>query len=155
MHDIRSGESLAAVYIPENFERDLSGRKRPQIVIFYNRQYFTPGNNANSALSAAIAAATAGLPSPVVGKPSSFQPGSLVLEQYVLSNPALNYAQFLLRAILPTVLHVITAIAAAYAVGSEFSSRSMAAWLRAAGGSTLVAIRNLRADDGGRGRHHS
>ena len=140
MHDIRSGESLAAVYVPENFERDLSGRKRPQIVIFYNRQYFTPGNNANSALSAAIAAATAGLPSPVVGKPSSFQPGSLVLEQYVLSNPALNYAQFLLRAILPTVLHVITAIAAAYAVGSEFSSRSMAAWLRAAGGSPLAAL---------------
>ena len=140
MHDIRSGESLAAVYLPKNFERDLSGRKRPQIVIFYNRQYFTPGNNANSALSAAIAAATAGLPSPVVGKQNSFQPGSLVLEQYVLTNPALNYAQFLLRAILPTVLHVITAIAAAYAVGSEFSSRSMGAWLRAAGGSPLAAL---------------
>ncbi len=140
MRDIRSGESLAAVYIPENFERDLTGRKRPQIVVFYNRQYFTPGNNANSALSAAITSATAGLPSPVVGKSTSFQPGSLVLEEYVLTNPALNYAQFLLRAILPTVLHVITAIAAGYAVGSEFSSRDMGAWLRAAGGSPLTAL---------------
>ncbi|MFT3732909.1 MAG: ABC transporter permease [Hyphomicrobium sp.] len=140
MKDIRSGRSLAAVFLPENFERDLMGRKRPQIVVFYNRQYFTPGNNANSALTSAISAATAGLPSPVVGRATSFEPGSLVLEKYVLTNPALNYAQFLLRAILPTVLHVITAIAAGYAVGSEFSSRSMAEWMRAAGGSPLTAL---------------
>ncbi len=140
MQQIRSGDALAAVYIPEDFESDLVARKRPQIVVFYNRQYFTPGNNANSALSAAISAATAKLPSPVIGKSSSFQPGALVLEQYVLTNPALNYAQFLLRAILPTVLHVITAIAAGYAVGSEFSSRSMKDWLRTAGGSPLTAL---------------
>jgi len=140
MKDIRAGGSLAAVFIPENFERDLTGRKRPQIVVFYNRQYFTPGNNANSALTSAISAATAGLPSPVIGRSASFEPGSLVLEQYVLTNPALNYAQFLLRAILPTVLHVITAIAAGYAVGSEFSSRSTAEWMRAAGGSPLTAL---------------
>ena len=63
-----------------------------------------------------------------------------MVEQYVLTNPALNYAQFLLRAILPTVLHVVTAIAAGYAVGSEFSRRSLRAWLRAAGGSPLTAL---------------
>ena len=33
--------------------------------------------------------------------------------------------QFLLRAVMPTVLHVVIAIAAGYAVGSEFSRRSM------------------------------
>ncbi len=140
MHAIRSGDAIAAVYIPENFERDLMARKRPQIIVFYNRQYFTPGNNASSAISSAIAAATATLPptSPVQG--ASFKPGSLVVEQYVLTNPALNYAQFLLRAILPTVLHVVTAIAAGYAVGSEFSTRSRRAWMRAAGGSPLAAL---------------
>ena len=62
------------------------------------------------------------------------------MEQYVLTNPALNYAQFLLRAILPTILHVVTAIAAGYAVGSEFSRRSLRAWLRTAGGSPLAAL---------------
>ena len=41
---------------------------------------------------------------------------------------------------LPTVLHVVTAIAAGYAVGSEFSMRSERAWLRAAGGSPLAAL---------------
>ena len=137
---LRSGDALGAVYIPENFERDLMGRKRPQIVMFYNRQYFTPGNNASSAMSSAIAAATAGLPSPTQQAKTPATTGSLVVEQYVLTNPALNFAQFLMRAILPTTLHIVIAIAAGYAVGSEFSSRNSAAWLRAAGGSPLAAL---------------
>ena len=140
MHAIRSGDAIAAVYIPPEFEHDLMARKRPQIVVFFNSQYFTPGNNASSALSSAIAAATAALPPTSPVRSASFSPGTLLLEQYVLTNPALNYAQFLLRAVLPTVLHVITAIAAGYAVGSEFSMRSLRAWLRVAGGSPLTAL---------------
>ena len=140
MHAIRSGDAIAAVYIPANFERDLVSRKRPQIVVFYNRQFFTPGNNASSSLSSAIAAATATLSSKSAAQTPTFVPGSLVVEQYVLTNPALNYAQFLLRAILPTILHVVTAISAGYAVGSEFTSRSRRAWLATAGGSPLAAL---------------
>ncbi len=140
MHAIRSGEAIAAVYIPPDFERDLIARKRPQIVVFYNRQFFTPGNNASSALSAAITAATATLPPTSPVRSAAFAPGSLVVEQYVLSNPALNFAQFLLRAVLPTVLHVVVAIAGGYAVGSEFTTRSQSAWMRAAGGSPLAAL---------------
>jgi len=140
MHAIRSGDAIAAIYIPENFERDLIDRKRPQIVVLYNRQYFSPGNSASAAISSAISAATATLPDTSPAAPRSFAPGSLVVEEYVLTNPALNYAQFLLRAILPHVLHVVVAIAAGYAVGSEFSRRSQRAWLRAAGGSPLAAL---------------
>ena len=140
MHAIRSGDAIAAVYIPENFERDLIDRKRPQIVVLYNRQYFSPGNSASAAISSAVAAATATLPDTSPAARKSFAPGSLVVEQYVLTNPALNYAQFLLRAILPHILHVVVAIAAGYAVGSEFSRRSRRAWLRAAGGSPLTAL---------------
>ena len=138
MQAVRSGEAIAAVYIPENFERDLLARQRPQVVALYNRQYYTPGNNAASAISNAVAAATAALPHEA--GPSGYKPGVLVAEQYVLSNPALNFAQFLLRAVLPTVLHVVVAIAGGYAVGSEFSQRSKRAWMRAAGGRPLVAL---------------
>src|SRR5260370_20983932 len=91
-------------------------------------------------MSNAVAAATATLPRAAPASSASFAPGSLVVEQYVLTNPALNYAQFLLRAILPTVLHVIVAIAAGYAVGSEFGARNMGEWLGAAGGDPLTAL---------------
>ena len=138
MEAVRSGDAIAAVYIPENFERDLLARKRPQVVSLYNRQYFTPGNNAASSISSAISAATATLPREANG--GGYKPGVLVAEQYVLSNPALNFAQFLLRAVLPTVLQVVVGIAGCYAVGSEFSQRSKRAWMRVAGGRPLVAL---------------
>ena len=139
MHAIRSGDAIAAVYIPTDFERDLIDEKRPQITVFYNRQFFTPGNNASAAISSAINAATAMLAPASHAKPT-FKLGPLVPEEYVLSNPALNFAQFLLRAIMPMVLHVIIAISAGYAVGSEFTRRSVRAWLRTAGGSPLAAL---------------
>ena len=38
------------------------------------------------------------------------------------------------------VLHVVIAIAAGYAVGSEFRRRSMRSWLACAGGNPIVAL---------------
>ncbi|MGA8772681.1 MAG: ABC transporter permease, partial [Rhodomicrobium sp.] len=139
MEAIRAGEAIAAAYIPPNFERDLLDKKRPQIVVFYNRQFFTPGNNASAAVSNAINATSSKLAPASHVKPA-FEPGALVAEEYVLTNPALNFAQFLLRAIMPMVLHVVIAVAAGYAVGTEFTRRSVRAWLRMAGGSPVAAV---------------
>ena len=139
MHAVRSGEAIAAVYIPRGLERDIDAGKRPQIVIFHNKQYFTPGNIASGALTSAVSAATADLPPSGVGS-AGYRPGPLVVEQYVLTNPALNYVQFLLRAILPMVLHVVMAITGGYAVGSEFGRRDMRDWMAAAGGDPLTAL---------------
>jgi ABC-2 type transport system permease protein len=137
---IRSGAALAAAYIPLNFERDLIAGRRPQIVVFYNQQYYTPGNIAARGLTAALSAAASAI-KPFEGvKLQPISAGPLVVEQYVLTNPATNYAQFLLRALLPMVLHVVIAIAAGYSVGSEFSRRSLGAWLRCSGGRPLVAL---------------
>ena len=137
---IRSGDALAAAYIPPNFERDLVAGRRPQLVVFYNTQFMTPGNIAGKGLREAVTAAAAAVAparaAEVLGTPI----GPLVVEQYVLTNPALNYAQFLLRAVMPTVLHVVIAIATGYAVGSEFGRRSLKAWLHCAGGSPLTAL---------------
>ena len=58
----------------------------------------------------------------------------------MLVNPQKNYAQFLLRALLPMVIHVVIALAAGYAVGSEFRRRSMRTWLACAGGNPIVAL---------------
>ena len=138
MQAVRSGEAIGAVYIPRNLERDIAAGKRPQIVIFHNKQYFTPGNVASSALSAAVSAAIAELPR--TSQRGGYAPGPLVVEQYVLTNPAMNYAQFLLRSILPMVLHVVIAIAAGYAVGSEFGRRDMEEWLATADDHALTAL---------------
>ena len=138
MRAIRSGDAIAAVYIPANFEHDVGSGLRPQISIFYNVQFMTPANAAQKALNDAIQGAIAAMRAPA--KANAQAAGSLLLESYVLTNPALNYAQFLLRALLPVILHVVIVLATIHSVGSEFSRRSFRTWLRAAGGSPLTAL---------------
>src|SRR5882724_11355568 len=135
---IRSGGAIAAVYIAANFERDLKAERRPQIVAFYNQQYLTAAGIASSGLSDSLAAATRSAASRAAPKASRI--GSLVAESIVLVNPERNYAQFLLRALLPVVLHIVIALAAGYSVGSEFRRRSMRTWLECAGGNPIVAL---------------
>jgi ABC-2 type transport system permease protein len=135
---IRSGDAIAVVYIPANFERDLKAQRRPQVVAFYNQQYLTAAGVASSGLSDSLSAAAKS--AVTRGAPKASRIGSLVAETIVLVNPQRNYAQFLLRALLPMVIHVVVALAAGYAVGSEFRRRSVRAWLACAGGNPLVAL---------------
>jgi ABC-2 type transport system permease protein len=135
---IRSGKAISAIYIPAYFERDLRAQRRPQVVAFYNQQFLTAAGVAVSSLSDSLAAATRRAGTPVA--PKAVAIGSLTGEKIVLVNPARNYAQFLLRALLPMVLHVVMAISAGYAVGSEFRRRSVRVWLASAGGDPIVAL---------------
>jgi len=135
---IRSGDAIAAVYLPADFERDLKAGRRPQVVAFYNQQFLTAAGVASSGLSDSLNAAAKSAVERAAPKASRI--GSLVAETIVLVNPQRNYAQFLLRTLLPMVLHVIIAIAAGYAVGSEFSRRRMRTWLACAGGNPIVAL---------------
>src|SRR5580704_3611028 len=139
MHAVRSGDVIAVVFIPEHLERDALAGRQPRIVVFYNEQLFTAGNLVSSSLRSALGAVTAKLPTPPSGG-GAFRSGQLVVERYALTNPQTNYAQFLLRAILPTVLHVLIAISGGFAVGSEFGYRNMREWLETAGGRPATAL---------------
>jgi ABC-2 type transport system permease protein len=135
---IRSGNAIGAVYLPADFERDLREGRRPQVIAFYNQQFLTAAGVASSSLSDSLTAATERAAARAA--PKARMVGSLVAEMIVLVNPERNYAQFLLRTLLPMVLHVVIAISAGYAVGSEFRRRSMRVWLTCAGGNPIVAL---------------
>ena len=135
---IRAGEAIGAVYVPADFERDLKAGRRPQVVGFYNQQFLTAAGIASSGLSDSLTSAAKQAVERTAPKASRI--GSLVAETIVLVNPQRNYAQFLLRTLLPMVLHVIVTISAGYAVGSEFRRRSMRTWLACAGGNPIVAL---------------
>jgi ABC-2 type transport system permease protein len=135
---IRAGDAIGAVYIPADFERDLKAGRRPQVVAFYNQQFLTAAGVASSGLSDSLNAAAKH--SAERAAPKASRVGSLVAETIALVNPQKNYAQFLLRTLLPMVLHVIVTIAAGYSVGSEFGRRSMRTWLACAGGNPIVAL---------------
>jgi ABC-2 type transport system permease protein len=135
---IRSGDAIGTVYIPANFERDLKAERRPQVLAFYNQQFLTAAGIASQGISDALAAANNSAAAHTAPAPSRI--GGLVAETFVLTNPQKNYAQFLLRALLPMVIHAVIALAAGYAVGSEFRRRSVRTWLVCAGGNPIVAL---------------
>jgi ABC-2 type transport system permease protein len=135
---IRAGDAIAAIYIPADFERDLKAERRPQVVAFYNQQLLTAAGVASSGLSDSLTAATSSAATRAA--PKAARIGTLVAETIVLVNPQKNYAQFLLRTLLPMIVHVVIALAAGYAVGSEFHRRSMRTWLACAGGNPIVAL---------------
>jgi ABC-2 type transport system permease protein len=138
---IRAGRAIAAVYLPPDFGKDLHAGLAPRPVVFVNTQYFTPGNNALKSLNDAMTAANRAVAPTARMAGEHTEPGpGIVAEEYVLSNPALNYAQFLLRAVLPTVLHVVIAISAGFAVGSEFQRRSLRAWWELSDRSIATAL---------------
>ena len=95
---IRSGKALGAIYVPAHFERDLKAARRPQIVAFYNQQFLTAAGVAVSSLRDSLSAAVRTAAAPVAPKAPAI--GSLIAETIVLVNPARNYAQFLLRALI-------------------------------------------------------
>jgi ABC-2 type transport system permease protein len=140
VQDIRSGKAISAIHIPPDFERDLKAGRRPQVVGFYNQQFLTAAGIASSGLSDALSAAAAVAAPARRAAPAPASIGTLTGETIALVNPQKNYAQFLLRALLPTIIHVVIALAAGYSVGSEFSRRDARAWLESAGGDPVVAL---------------
>jgi ABC-2 type transport system permease protein len=138
--DIRSGKAISAIYVPPDFERDLKANRRPQIVGFYNQQFLTAAGIASSGLSDTLSAA-ANVAAPANrAAPAPASIGTLASETIALVNPQKNYAQFLLRALLPMIIHVVITLAAGYSVGSEFRRRDARAWLESAGGDPVVAL---------------
>ena len=138
--DIRSGKSISAVYIPPDFERDLKAARRPQVVGFYNQQFLTASGIASSGLSDALSAAASVAAPATRAAPGPASLGTMTAETIALVNPQKNYAQFLLRALLPTIIHVVITLAAGYSVGSEFRRRDARAWLESAGGDPVTAL---------------
>jgi ABC-2 type transport system permease protein len=140
VQDIRSGKAISAIYIPPDFERDLKAERRPQVVGFYNQQFLTAAGIASSGLSDALSAAAAAAAPAKSAAPAPAFIGTMAGETIALVNPQKNYAQFLLRALLPMIIHVVITLAAGYSVGSEFRRRDARAWLESAGGDPVVAL---------------
>ncbi len=140
VQDIRTGKAISAIYIPPDFERDLKAQRRPQVVGFYNQQFLTAAGIASSGLSDVLSAAASVAAPAKRAAPAPTSVGTLAGETIALVNPQKNYAQFLLRALLPMIIHVVITLAAGYSVGSEFRRRDARAWLESAGGDPVAAL---------------
>lgn len=114
-----SGDVYAVVLIPYRTERDVLAGRRPEVVLFYNNQLMTPGSIVARSVGAALGTVAAGISIEArVARGADVESATqavapVPVQQSALFNPSLEYVQFLLAAVMPTVLQIFICASAA------------------------------------------
>lgn len=151
--DLREGRSLilsgkvhGLLLLSRNLERDVFAGRRPEVVFFYNTQTMTTGNLTLRGVSGAVPTVEAGIRLALrtaEGEPVDIAQSDLSpvpVQVNPLFNPALNYAHFLLAALLPSVLQVVIVTTMAYTIGLDAEDIHRFRILRRLGGGMWPAI---------------
>lgn len=143
---ILSGRARGALLLPAGFERDALCGARPEAVIFYDNQHMSAGSVVARGARNAVTAASGGLS---VSLREAQGAGSLQataaaqpvpLQTHALFNPALDYVDFLLAALMPAVIQLMAAAATTYAVSLDFGPGRHARVLPRLAGGLLPAM---------------
>lgn len=145
-HLMFSGSVYGVLYIPREFERDMRAGRQPEVAIFYNNQFMTPGSVVARSVQTALGGISTGIS--VSQRLASGQAVSLALEsanpvpvqQSPLFNPTLDYAHFLLAALLPAALQIFIGAASANAIAGERQRAGGLATLSRLGGGIVPAL---------------
>ncbi|MGO6730404.1 ABC transporter permease (plasmid) [Rhizobium ruizarguesonis] len=143
---ILSGEVHGLLMLPRNLERDVLSGRRPEVVFFYNSQTMTTGNLVLRGVNAAVPTVAAGIRLSLrtaQGEPVDAAQAALApvpVQVNPLFNPTLNYAHFLLAALMPSVLQVVIITTMAYSLGLDVESRHRLRILRRLGGGLWPAL---------------
>lgn len=143
---ILSGEVRGLLMLPRNLERDVFSGRRPEVVFFYNTQTMTTGNLVLRGVNSAVPAVAAGIRlslrtaegEPIEAAQAALSP--IPVQVNPLFNPTLNYAHFLLAALLPSVLQVVIVTTMAYAIGLDVETSHRLRILRRLGGGLWPAM---------------
>jgi ABC-2 type transport system permease protein len=142
----RAGRVYGTITVPRAFERDVLRGAAPSLIVDYNAQWLVPGSllrrdarAAGATLSAVVEAA--GRQARGQGRADArAQVEPIRVHAHALFNPQLNYAHFLLPALLPAMLQLFVLLAAIAVVGEELKRGTAGDWLEAAGGRLAPAI---------------
>jgi ABC-2 type transport system permease protein len=145
-HLILSGAVYGLLMLPLNLQRDAFAGRRPEVVFFYDNQHMTVGGILARAAANAVGEAGAGVRVALrssQGEPVEIAQAAIApipIQLNTLFNPALNYAHFLLAALLPAVLQIVVVTTSAYSIGLDIEGRYRLATLRRLGGGLWPAM---------------
>ena len=143
---LRRGEAYAVVVLAEGLERQVLRGEAMPVSVFYNAQWMLPGSLITRDLRAAVGAISSDLDAGGQMARGASRDKAKALadpirtELHPLFNPALDYAAFLLLALIPTLFQVFVLVMAVQAVGIEFREGTIDHWLASAGGSVPRAV---------------
>jgi ABC-2 type transport system permease protein len=143
---VLENQAYAIVLLPADMERDVRRGASPKVAAYYNAQLLLPASLIRRDLRAVVSTASAGLEVRLRQARGDTPRGALEhvepirLDAHTLFNPHLNYATFLLAALLPTMLQIFVTVATVHAVGDELKRGTAGEWLAAGGGSRARAV---------------
>jgi len=120
--------AYAVLMIPAGLEHDILLGQRPEVVVFSNSQFLTAGGIVGRSLSTTVSTFSAGVSLRLLEAQGIGSDRALDLitpipvQQSPLFNPSLDYIQFLLSAIMPTVLQIFICATAVLSFSREHHS---------------------------------
>lgn len=146
LDQVRAGETFGFFVIPANFEKDALSGNTPTLEYYTNMTYFVPGTLSFKGFKT-VAVATAGgvvqqtLVSMGVDPQnvsSIIQP--VVIDQFPLSNPWMNYSYYLTPSFCMATFALMIMLMTVFSITMEIKDGTSPQWLATNGGSIVQAL---------------
>lgn len=146
MEAVQSGRIMGFFMIPENFERDATGGRGPQLTYYFNLSAYVPGSLMFKAFKTMSVTAAGGLVQTNLtskGAPEAIagvvlQP--ITVNSHPLANPWLNYSYYLSPSFTYGILELMIFLMTAFAITMEIKTATSPRWLATARGRIGTAL---------------
>ena len=139
---VRKGSIYGFLVIPRGLESDVLRGERAKVLGFYNAAFLSAGSVANREFRTVMATLSYGIKQQRFARhgvtAAPLEP--VRVQSTALFNPQLNYAYFLLVAVLPALLQLFIALVAVEAVGTELRWGTAAEWIAQAENRPVIAV---------------
>ena len=143
---IEESKVRGVLYIPNGTEDGIYRGDADKLVLFYSNGNLSAGSGVSVGVIKAIKTMSAGinLQKRMANKEtfaqaySNIQP--IVLDTHPLFNPYINYAYYLVTALLPVMLLMFIISATIFSIGTELKYSTAKDWYDISGGSIIVAL---------------
>jgi len=143
---IERSETWAVLKIPKGTENDVYKGDAKGLVLFYSNENLSAGSAVSTAIITTVKTLSAG-----INLQKRMAHGQMYeqayeriqpihLETHSLFNPYVNYAYYLVTALLPVMLLMFVITSAIFTVGNELKEGTAQDWYHTAGDSVIVAL---------------
>jgi len=143
---IESSEIRGVLYIPQGTENGIYRGNAKKLILYYSNGNLSAGSGISVGAIKAIKTMSAGinLQKRMANKEmfaeayNNIQP--IIIETHTLYNPYVNYAYYLVTALLPVMLLMFIISSTIFAVGTELKYSTADDWYKISGNSIIVAL---------------
>lgn len=144
--DVRSGKIFGFFYIPENFQRDAVSGRGPTLSYYSNLTFYVPGTLTFKGFKTVAVTTTGGVVQTTLVQSgvdeelagALLQP--VVVNEYGIHNPWLNYNIYLSSSFLAGIVALMVMLVTGFTICDEMKAGTSPWWLHTAGGSMFIAL---------------